>query len=304
MFKKNVFLILSSFCLMLTLGQLEISAAEGVPDQLDSISEIIRRRFAQLAPELDMTHPAAIAASRIADPEARRNIEAVISHNLELLDVMTGWMIHEVPDPSQVFEIWKKSFTQDRPLMKGGKFLKREVVREDREYEDYKNSPWIQSFLEVGDEYHSVAVKIVRNDAAKETIVDFYDPYEAFSPGSYLEHRVYEVLAFRVHPAEDEKVTVRPHYTKHQSFADWGECGIYSHVYHSLLSEGADPSTMLAEEIKGRVAVVKSEIRAANSEFFSDYDRLFQFVFESGFVVFFSEEVAKLPKTWGTLPEE
>jgi hypothetical protein len=214
---------------------------------------------------------------------------------------LVGWLVHQVATPEVVLAKWRQCLPQERPIIEAGKLWAQEVIKLEK-LEEHLKTLWQGSPLVVADDYHSVAIKIRKEE--EQVFVDFYDPYEPFVNGSFLEISIRGIID-SVYYSEEKGVLPewRAHYTKHQRLTAFGECSLYAAVYRSFLLKGIEPHELTEEEVFSKVSMLKDIIRDQNPDYFKRYDSLYQFIFDSGFAALLLEEVKKLPKTWGEEPE-
>ncbi|MEI7494068.1 MAG: hypothetical protein WCJ92_05670 [Alphaproteobacteria bacterium] len=295
---KLINLFVGLLCVSLT----EMIAAT-VDTNTEKASSIAQQKFSKLveAMPLDESHPAILAASKISDPSVQSGILAFCNTFQKDLNIIIGWLVHQVPSPEDILVNWKNCSVQERPILQAGKLLKHEVIKLEN-LKEYLETLWQGSPLVVADDYHSVSIKIRKEE--EQVVTDFYDPYEPFDNGSFLEISIRGIID-SVYYSEEKGVLPewRAHYTKHQRLTAFGECGLYASVYRSFLLKGREPHEVPEDEVLSNVAVLKDIIRDQNPDYFKRYDSLYQFIFDSDFAALLLEEVKKLPKTWGKEPE-
>lgn len=269
----------------------------------DKASKIVQQKFSKAveAVPLDESHPAILAARKISDHSIQETILKFCNNFQKDLNIVIGWLVHQVTSPEDILINWQQCLPQERPILQAEKLWAQEVINLEN-LEEYLKTLWQESPLVVGDDYHSVVIKI--REEEQQVFADFYDPYEPFDNGSFLEISIRNILDALYSQKKDILPVWCAHYTKHQKLTAFGECSFYASAYRSFLLKDREPHEVSEEEVLSNVAMLKDMIRDQNPDYFKRYDSLFQFVFDSGFAALLLEEVKKLPKTWGEESEE
>lgn len=275
---------------------------------LDETTQIIHRKFSKAAEKvpLDANHPALRAAALIED-KATQDTAVKLCHVFQRdLNLVIGWLKHEA-NPDSIMESWSKP--ENRPMIEAGELWCQETIS-IKKLADYlkptaEGRKWHGTPLVIADDYHVVVLNLREDLPHAKVYADFYDGYEPFERGSFLERRVLEVLEYQVYAGEEApQVEWTPHYLKHQKLTAFGECSLYAAVYRSLLLKGLKPEGLSQEDIHARVSVLKEIMQENHPQYFYEYDRVFSFAFDSGFAGHLLTEIKKLPADWGIEPEE
>jgi hypothetical protein len=275
---------------------------------IEEASRIIQRKFSKAAEKvpLDENHPALRAAALMEDEKNRDTAVKLCHTHHKNLNVVIGWLKHEA-NPDAIVEAWGNP--AHRPIIESGKLWRQEEVSIEDLADYLKPSPegrqWYGAPLVIGDDYHAVTLHLREDLSNGKVYADFYDAYEPFDKGSFLEMSVLQTLEYKVYPGEKApQVEWTTHYLKHQKVTAFGECALYAAVYRSLLLKGLKPETFTQDAIQQKVAALKELIHENHPRYVYEYDKVFNFVFESGFAGHLLAEIKKLPDDWGIDPEE
>ena len=251
-------------------------------------------------------HPVSKAVRSIKDPALQIFLRDYCHTYKRVIDPIVEFLYHEtkgpdgVPNPESILDVWKSMSAEERPMFyvqyPGGISLE-EMKSKAKEMRDKEGKPFM-----VSDDYHVAVARFSYADVDQKLSVEFWDPYAASKPGSFMEKEVRNILEGKVYPECDgTKTTVTAHYTKHQPLTAFGDCSLYARFYEDLLVVGLDPAVKSNRFIAELIQPMKDdECRAPNAAYFEEkYDPAFQFAFDSGFSDALAKEIRALPAGWG-----
>ena len=283
------------------LAVLYASQAYSMEPDVSMASEIIGENCPKTAASpLDENHPAIQAATKISDLLVRKPVLEFCHVFQKNINIIVSWLVHDTHSPEDILVDWQNCSVQERPIFESGELYKHEIIKLEK-LDEYLKTLWQGSPLVVADDYHIVTIKIQEEE--QQVFVDFYDPYEPFGNGSFLEISIRNILDTIYHKKKGVVPIWYPHYTKHQRLTAFGECSLYASMYRNFLLKGREPHEVPEDEVLSNVAVLKEIMRDQNPDYFQRYDSQFQSIFDSGFPALLLEEVKRLPKTWGEEPE-
>ncbi|MGL5784071.1 MAG: hypothetical protein ACRCYZ_01095 [Alphaproteobacteria bacterium] len=164
---------------------------------LSDVSEEVRAsvdiKFSTAGAEapLDEKHPAIRAACKIEDPQNRETALQMSQVFRKNLNLVTDWLKNRIEHADNIFSTWEAMTPEGRPILTSGELWKQESVRIE-ELSTYLKNSWRGFPLVVRNDHHSVVLHIQRDEKQKTTCAHFYDPYEPFGPGSFLEIKSWE----------------------------------------------------------------------------------------------------------------
>ena len=245
---------------------------------------------------MDAEHPAIRAAQKISDPSKQEDALKICHFFQKDFNRLIGWLLRNISNSQKILFTWLSLDPEASPILTSGALWEQEVVDVEK-LPQYLTKEWKRSPLVIGDDFHTVVLSLQINKKEKKVTAHFYDPYEPFSEGNYLERKNLEALKYKTFP--DDTIDWNPHYTKHQKLTAFGECSLYASAYHSFLLKKKDPQNLTEREVLEKVSALKEIMRENSPEYFTKYDQLFQFAFDSGLAGNLLEEIQKLSSNWG-----
>lgn len=244
---------------------------------------------------MDAEHPAIRAAQKILDPSKQEDALKICHFFQKDLNRLIGWLLRNISNSQEILSTWLSLDPEARPILTSGALWEQEVVDVEKLPQYLTTQEWKGFPLVIRDDFHTVVLSLQINKKEKKVTAHFYDPYEPFSAGSYLERKTLEALD-KTFP--DDTIDWNPHYTKHQKLTAFGEYSLYASAYRSFLFQKKDPKNLTEREVLEKVSALKEIMRENFPEYFTKYDQLFQFAFDSGLAGNLLEEIQKLPSNW------